>query len=93
MNDKCLSCGMPIETGTYCQHCVDEHGHLKDFGAMFARMVAWQMRKGTAEGQAEKDTLDYLATMPAWADHPRVKKAKPSPSSSSRRPRLENEDA
>jgi hypothetical protein len=28
---------------------------------------------GTARADAEKQTLAYMATMPAWKDHPRVR--------------------
>jgi hypothetical protein len=38
-------------------------------------MVQWQLRQkpGTPRAQAEKETLAYMATMPAWKEHPRVK--------------------
>jgi hypothetical protein len=36
----CESCGMTIETGRYCQHCVDETGVLQSFDRRFERMVA-----------------------------------------------------
>jgi hypothetical protein len=54
----CESCGMPIETGRYCGYCTDETGNLQSFDERFERMTAWH--------------LDYMATMPAWKDHPRV---------------------
>lgn len=73
---KCQSCGMPIETGTYCVHCVDENGQLQDFDTRFARMVHWQMNKGSPKEQAEQETLEHMATMPAWKDHPRVRSAR-----------------
>ena len=41
----CESCGMPIETGRYCQHCVDENGELQSFDERFGRMVAWEARR------------------------------------------------
>ncbi|MBK6954065.1 MAG: hypothetical protein IPH27_00770 [Actinomycetales bacterium] len=70
----CESCGMPIESGRYCQHCVDETGALQDFDIRFERMVGWQARRdpGASREALERATLDYLATMPAWRDHPRV---------------------
>ncbi len=70
----CESCGMPLESGLYCQHCVDEHGKLQAFDERFERMVQWQLKKNpdTARAQAERETLAYLAKMPAWRDHPRV---------------------
>ena len=70
----CDSCGMPIETGRYCGHCTDESGALQSFDERFARMTAWQARchPDTPRQEIERQTLDYLATMPAWQDHPRV---------------------
>ncbi len=70
---KCQSCGMPVESGPYCQHCVDETGELQDFTTRFERMVAWQERRGTPRAEAERETIAYMATMPAWADYPEVK--------------------
>ena len=73
MSHKCESCGMAIENGIYCQYCVDENGALQDFATRFERMVAWQERRGSARSQAEQETIAYMATMPAWKDHPEVK--------------------
>ncbi len=72
MSHKCESCGMPIEAGPYCQHCVDASGQLQDFATRFERMVAWQQRRGSPRAQAEQETIAYMATMPAWKDHPAV---------------------
>jgi hypothetical protein len=65
---------MPIETGRYCDRCTDESGQLLPFEQQFERMVAWQARRDLAASRAdlESQTLDYLATMPAWQAHPRV---------------------
>ena len=70
----CESCGMPIETGRYCSHCVDETGALQSFDDRFERMIAWEARKrpDAARAELEAATLAYMATMPAWRDHPRV---------------------
>jgi hypothetical protein len=70
----CASCGMPIETGLYCAHCVDADGNLQAFDDRFARMVAWQARRdpGADRAQLEAATLAYLSTMPAWRDAPQV---------------------
>jgi Putative zinc ribbon domain len=75
MSPTCQSCGMPIETGSYCAYCVDEHGRLQDFDTRFERMVQWALREDAAlsQEQAEQRTLTYLATMPAWAQHSRVR--------------------
>ena len=37
-------------------------------------MTAWQARRnpGATRQEIEQQTLDYMATMPAWRDHPRV---------------------
>lgn len=79
MSDKhgCESCGMPIESGTYCQYCVDASGKLQPFDERLERMIAWQQRKTPSASRAELEaaTLAYMATMPAWKDHPRVKAA------------------
>jgi hypothetical protein len=70
----CESCGMPIETGRYCGYCTDENGRLQAFEERFERMTAWQARRspGTPREEIERQTLDYMATMPAWRDHPCV---------------------
>jgi hypothetical protein len=71
---SCESCGMPIETGRYCSHCTDETGQLQAFEERFQRMADWQARRspGMPREEIERKTLDYMATMPAWRDHPRV---------------------
>ena len=70
----CESCGMPIETGRYCGYCTDESGQLQSFDQRFERMVGWQARRNpqATREELERQTLDYMATMPAWRDHPRV---------------------
>ena len=74
MSHHCESCGMPIENGVYCQYCVDRQGKLQDFDTRFERMVGWAMREDPklTRPQAEANTLQYMARMPAWKDHPRV---------------------
>ena len=74
-NNRCESCGMPIEVGTYCQHCVDASGKLQPFEERLERMVQWQARKepNASRADLEKKTLSYMAQMPAWKEHPRVK--------------------
>lgn len=70
----CESCGMAIESGTYCAHCVDDAGNLQAFDERFARMTQWAAARDEAASAAdiERRTLEYMATMPAWRDHPRV---------------------
>jgi hypothetical protein len=70
----CESCTMPIETATYCQYCVTPTGELQPFDERFEKMVGWQLRQkpGLSRAEAERDTLAFMAKMPAWKDHPRV---------------------
>ena len=76
MSDKhpCESCSMPIETGQYCEYCVDKEGKLQPFEERFERMVSWQQRKkpDASRAELESETLAFMAKMPAWKDHPRV---------------------
>ncbi|HVC74304.1 MAG TPA: hypothetical protein VNC85_11075 [Mycobacteriales bacterium] len=71
----CESCGVPIETGRYCVHCVDADGSLQSFEDRFERMVGWQQRRQPQASRAELEaaTRAYMATMPAWRDHPAVR--------------------
>lgn len=71
---------MPIDDGTYCEYCTDDGGQLQAFEERFERMVQWTMSRGEdlSRERAEFDTLAYMATMPAWRDHPKVKAAKSS---------------
>lgn len=71
---ECQSCGLPIDQGRWCRHCVDAEGRLQDFETRFERMVQWSLREnpGLARAEAERQTLDYMARMPSWAGHPRV---------------------
>jgi hypothetical protein len=66
---------MPIESGTYCEHCVDAEGKLQPFDERFERMIAWQKRKtpSASRSDLESATLAFMAKMPAWKDHPRVR--------------------
>ena len=75
---NCESCGMPIESGPYCQYCIDEAGKLQPFEERFERMVQWQARRepNASRDHLEQKTLAYMATMPAWKDHPRVRAAR-----------------
>jgi hypothetical protein len=77
-NHVCDSCGMPIEAGPYCRHCIDESGKLQPFEERFERMMQWQARRepNATRAELEQKTLLYMRTMPAWKDHPRVKGAR-----------------
>ena len=69
---RCESCGMPIEAGPYCPHCVDESGALQSFDVRFERMVDFMLRQDPCVGRpvAEGRARAYMGTMPAWAGHP-----------------------
>ena len=72
---RCESCTMPIESGTLCQYCADEEGALRPFPEVFDRMVQWSRRQdeGLSDGEAERRTLEFMASMPAWRAHPEVR--------------------
>ena len=54
--------------------CTDAEGNLQPFDERFERMVGWQARRHPEQSHAEVEaaTLAYMATMPAWRDHPKV---------------------
>ncbi len=64
--------------GTYCPHCTDENGTLQSFDERFERMTQFMVQQGKAatREEAEKQTLAYMATMPAWRNHPKVRAGK-----------------
>jgi len=74
---QCQSCAMPIETGIYCQYCADEKGNLHSFDEHLERTAQWMagQKPGLALDEARKQALAYIAQMPAWRDHPKVKSA------------------
>jgi hypothetical protein len=55
-------------------YCTDENGVLQSFDERFERMTSWQARRHpeATRQEIERQALDYMATMPAWQDHPRV---------------------
>ena len=73
--NPCQSCGMPIESGPYCQHCVDDEGKLQVFEERLERMIQWSRRENPDLDEAanERKTLEYMATMPAWREHAALK--------------------
>ena len=66
------SCGQPIGSCPYGEHCVNADGRLQDFDTRFERMVGWAQRKGADRASAETQTREYMRGMPAWRDHPRL---------------------
>jgi hypothetical protein len=73
--EPCQSCGMPIETGPYCQYCADDQGRLQPFEERLERMTQWTMRNEPKLDRkaAENRARAYMRTMPAWKDHPGLK--------------------
>ena len=65
---------MPVESVRFSGYCTDDTGALQSFEEDFARMAAWQARRDPAASQhdIERQVLDYMATLPAWRDHPKV---------------------
>ena len=53
----------------------DENGQLQPFEERFERMVQWTMREkpDLPLAEARKETLAYMARMPAWRDNPKLK--------------------
>jgi hypothetical protein len=75
---SCESCSMPIETGRYCPYCTNDKGELQPFEERFEKMVSWQARRSPDKSREalERETLAFMARMPAWKDHPKVRSAK-----------------
>lgn len=65
---------MPIEAGSLCQYCADDHGSLREFAECFERFVqfACHQEKGLSRAAAEGRTLEFMGRMPAWRDHPQL---------------------
>ena len=72
---KCSSCTMPIESGTLCQYCSDDNGQLRAFDEIFGRMVQWTLsnEEGIERAAAERKTLEFMGSMPAWKDNATLK--------------------
>ena len=75
--NNCQSCGMPIESGPFCQHCTDSSGNLQKFDERIVRMSQFmkQQNPKISDAAARAQSLLHMATMPAWKDHPEVIKA------------------
>ena len=75
MTSPCESCSMPIESGPYCQYCTDDNGALRSFDETLERFKQWSRKHDAAvsDADAERNSLKFMRTMPAWRDHPRVR--------------------
>jgi len=62
--------------GRTANYCVDAAGKLQPFEERFERMIQWLQGREPAldRATAERRTLEYMGTMPAWKEHPRVKR-------------------
>jgi hypothetical protein len=74
---QCESCSMTIDSGTYCEHCTDDNGALQPFEERLERFMSWTLREEPSldPTAARQKTIEFMSTMPAWADHPSVKAA------------------
>jgi len=68
----CESCGVPVETGRYCQHCVDEDGVLQSFEERLLRMTDFILARDPRidRREARSEALRHMRAMPAWRDRP-----------------------
>lgn len=73
---SCQSCSMTIESGELCHHCSDPEGNLISFDECVERFMQWTRRQepDLPEAEARRKTVEYMGAMPAWKDHPRVRK-------------------
>lgn len=72
---NCQSCGMPLESGTYCQHCQDASGNLQSFDERIHRMSQFirSQDQSLSDADARAKAKAHMAQMPAWKDHPGIK--------------------
>ncbi len=77
MKKVCGSCGMPMEKkedfgaqneeNSYCAHCTDEKGVLKNREDVRAGMIAFYMKmNNSGRDEAERFVDEHMAKMPAW---------------------------
>jgi hypothetical protein len=76
MDKRCESCGMPVDVGPYCLHCVDENGQLQSFDERLGRLTDYILARSAGIGRdgAERQARAYMRTMPAWRGHPELAK-------------------
>lgn len=76
LRTKCESCGLPVEVGHYCQHCVDADGNLQTFDERLDRLSGWlrNRREGLSQAEAEAAALEQMSKMPAWRAHPALRR-------------------
>jgi len=59
------------------RYCADEQGNLHGFDESVERMTQFMRRQDPSldEAAARQRTLAYMATMPAWKNHPKLQAA------------------
>ena len=75
---------MAVESGPYCHHCQDSEGNLQAFSERVTRMSQWIHREmpDLSHQQVLAKVLDLMSSMPAWKDHPELKKCRTDDGSS-----------
>ena len=70
---SCQSCTMTIESGDYCQYCAKD-GQLIPYEEIVERFTQFTLKRQPTlpREEALRQTHAFMATMPAWKDHPRV---------------------
>lgn len=71
---ECQSCTMAIESGDYCEYCVDSDGRLLPFEEFLTRASQFARRRDPelSPEQAMEKTLQFMSQRPAWKDHPKL---------------------
>ncbi len=71
---RCKSCSMTIDSGDYCQYCTNDSGGLLGFDETLERFVQFAIGRDSTldRATAEANTRRFMATMPAWREHPRL---------------------
>ena len=78
---NCPSCGISMPAETLCDNCRAPDGGLRDFEETLERFSQWAIsHDGVAPQEARAKSLAYMATRPAWKDHPAVLAALAGPS-------------
>lgn len=70
----CESCSMPVDSAKYCCYCTTPSGELEPFEKRFEERIAYQLydKPWLSREQAERETIGFMRSMPAWREHPRV---------------------
>lgn len=72
--NRCHSCTMPIDNGTYCKYCSDEAGNLVPFDEALERFIRFAMAKDESldRDTARTNTLQFMSQRLAWKDRPEL---------------------